>query len=303
MLSSLALLGFAAIVAASPAPQATASGYQVTPYLTASGPAPSGCVSSYPGPFALSPSNVTSSKHSKRQSASSPTILIESLEDGVMKDSKNTFAYIASNGQFQNNPPSSPQPQPGAIITAGYSVCSNGTLALGGSAIWWECNGGSRSAFYDVSQGPQCYMIYFNVVPASTSSGTTAIIPTTTVSVATVSSEGQGQGGTTVTPVTESSEGQGGAGSSATVAASTVTPITVSSEGQGEAGTSATVAATTVTPVTVAPEGQPGAGNSTVVAPTATSSSLPIATNGAAVFSIGAEFAAMVAGVAAIAML
>lgn len=74
--------------------------------------------------------------------ASAGTLQI-TLTNGVLHDAKNRTGYIAANSQFQFDDP----PQTGAIYTAGWSVCSNGTLALGGNTTFYECLSGS---FYNI---------------------------------------------------------------------------------------------------------------------------------------------------------
>lgn len=74
--------------------------------------------------------------------ASSGTLEI-TLNNGILTDSKNRTGYIAANSQFQFDDP----PQTGAIYTAGWSVCSNGTLALGGDVTFYQCLSGS---FYNI---------------------------------------------------------------------------------------------------------------------------------------------------------
>lgn len=83
-----------------------------------------------------------------------------SLSNGVLMDSFNRTGYIASNFQFQFDDP----PQSGSIYTAGWSVCSNGSLALGGSAVFWQCLSGSFYNLYDRWWAPQCNPIYINTV-------------------------------------------------------------------------------------------------------------------------------------------
>jgi hypothetical protein len=58
-----------------------------------------------------------------------------SLKNSVLKDSCGRTGYIADNRQLQFDRP----PQSGAIYTAGFSVCDDGALALGGQKTWWAC--------------------------------------------------------------------------------------------------------------------------------------------------------------------
>ncbi len=74
------------------------------------------------------------------------------LKDGVLKDAQGRTGYIASNFQFQFDAP----PQAGAIYTSGFSVCSNGSLALGGSNIFYQCLSGNFYNLYDRYWAAQC---------------------------------------------------------------------------------------------------------------------------------------------------
>jgi hypothetical protein len=74
------------------------------------------------------------------------------LAGGVLTDSVGRTGYIASNFQFQFDKP----PQAGAIYTAGWSVCANGSLALGGSNIFYECRSGNFYNLYNENWAAQC---------------------------------------------------------------------------------------------------------------------------------------------------
>jgi hypothetical protein len=75
-----------------------------------------------------------------------------SLSNGILTDSVGRTGYIAANYQFQFDKP----PQAGAIYTAGFSVCANGSLALGGSNIFWQCLSGTFYNLYDRNWASQC---------------------------------------------------------------------------------------------------------------------------------------------------
>jgi len=77
------------------------------------------------------------------------------LENGILTDSEGRTGYIASNYQFQFDKPA----QAGAIFTSGFSVCSNGSLALGGSAVFYECLSGGFFNLYDRSWAAQCHPV------------------------------------------------------------------------------------------------------------------------------------------------
>jgi hypothetical protein len=75
-----------------------------------------------------------------------------SLADGVLTDSVGRTGYIAANFQFQFDKP----PQAGAIYTAGWSVCANGSLALGGSNVFYQCLSGNFFNLYNENWAAQC---------------------------------------------------------------------------------------------------------------------------------------------------
>jgi hypothetical protein len=52
-----------------------------------------------------------------------------------LTDSLGRIGYIADNRQLQFDGP----PQAGAVYTAGFSACPDGTLALGGSNVFYAC--------------------------------------------------------------------------------------------------------------------------------------------------------------------
>eukprot|EP00249_Psilotum_nudum_P004044 c17570_g2_i1 orf=489-800(-) len=86
--------------------------------------------------------------------------LTVTLSGGVLKDNQGRTGYIAANYQFQFDGP----PQAGAIYTAGFSVCGNGSLALGGSAVFYQCLSGDFYNLYDRNWAPQCNPITINAV-------------------------------------------------------------------------------------------------------------------------------------------
>jgi len=67
-----------------------------------------------------------------------PVVL--TLQDSILTDAEQRIGSVVANGQLQfDGPPA----QMGAIYTAGFSVCENNTLALGGSTVWYQCRSGS----------------------------------------------------------------------------------------------------------------------------------------------------------------
>lgn len=93
--------------------------------------------------------------------ATSGTLEI-TLKNGVLTDSKNRTGYIAANSQFQFDDP----PQTGAIYTAGWSLCSNGTLALGGDVTFYQCLSGSFYNIYynNVLDAAQCTPVQIEAI-------------------------------------------------------------------------------------------------------------------------------------------
>ena len=88
------------------------------------------------------------------------------LADGVLTDAVGRTGYIASNFQFQFDEP----PQAGAIFTSGFTFCSNGTLALGGSNVFYQCLSGDFYNLYDRSWAPQCSPVTINLLQLQTCS-------------------------------------------------------------------------------------------------------------------------------------
>jgi hypothetical protein len=227
----------------------------VTSAIAPQASAPAGCSTSHSGQFQITVVNVTSS-HAKRDA------LEITLTNGVLKDASGRTGYIASNYQFQFDGP----PQAGAIYTSGFSLCGNGSLALGSSTIWYQCLSGGFYNLYDRSWAAQCSPIYIKAI------GTTVLtsvsqrtdgqpIVTTAVSqrtdgqvIATTAkapgatpvsqiSDGQVQGlkATTVTgaPVSQISDGQIQASpvsqiSDGQIQATTAAPVAVSQQTNGQ---------------------------------------------------------------------
>jgi hypothetical protein len=183
---ALVLMGSAL---AKPMPQA------VTSAIAPESPVPSGCSESTSGNFRLTVVNVTSSSEKraieKRQQSG---ILTLTLADGVLKDQAGRTGYVASNFQFQFDSP----PQAGAIYTSGFSLCSNNSLALGGSAIFYQCWSGGFFNLYDRGWADHCVPIYMVSLNDGNSPGQTPISEAT---------NGEPQVPTQA-PVTQISDGQ-----------------------------------------------------------------------------------------------
>jgi hypothetical protein len=87
------------------------------------------------------------------------------LSNSVLKDQAGRTGYIAANYQFQFDDP----PQTGAIYTSGFSLCSNNSMALGGSAIFYQCLSGSFYNLYDRNWAPHCVAIYIEAINGGSS--------------------------------------------------------------------------------------------------------------------------------------
>ncbi|KAK1998903.1 hypothetical protein LX36DRAFT_656055 [Colletotrichum falcatum] len=83
------------------------------------------------------------------------------LKDGILTDSKGRIGSIVSNFQFQFDGP----PQAGVIYTSGWSVCTNGSLALGGSTTFFRCLSGNFWNLYDRNWAEQCSPIHLSILP------------------------------------------------------------------------------------------------------------------------------------------
>ncbi|KAI7380279.1 hypothetical protein KC328_g12874 [Hortaea werneckii] len=310
MRSAFAPLALAALASATPMPQASSS-------------ATADCSSSYDGEFMIQVVNVTSSAKRSVQKRQDK-VLTMTLQDGVLKDDEGRTGYIASNNQFQFDAP----PQVNALETSGFSICSNGSLALDGTAIWYQCLSGDFYNLYDENDAAQCSPVYINAIGGGSSasasaSGVASQIPDGQVTASPVPSaavcqlaDGQPQNDAncvsqigdgqvqapTGAPVTQISDGQ--------IQASTAAPVTQISDGQIQAPTS------TAAPVTQIGDGQiqaPSAGTGSPAAPTngtaiasptmSPSASAEAYTGAATTFGYSGELFAIAAGLAAVAML
>jgi hypothetical protein len=256
-----ATVAFAAVAVASPVAQG------VTEEIKPDTSAPSGCSPSYDGDFQIQVTNVTSSNTArsinKRQQDDAMKLEI-TLKDGVLTDSQDRIGYIAANHQFQFDGPA----QTGAIYTAGWSACSNGSLALGGEATFHQCLSGDFYNLYDESTGPQCNEVTIQIVGAGTGSSSSAAAsqlpdgqPQETPAPVSQIPDGQIQASTSGAPVSQIPDGQ----IQASTAAATGAPVSQIPDGQIQASTAAAVsqipdgqiqAAPTVSPVSQIPDGQ-----------------------------------------------
>lgn len=140
----------------------------VTEEIKPKAPAPEGCEATYDGEFEISVRSFAASKRGlEKRECSGEGALVLKLNNGVLLDSKDRTGYIADNYQFQFDKPA----QTGAIYTAGFSTCSNSSLALGGSAVFYQCLSGSFYNLYDRHWAAQCEPVLLQVVPCGGGSG------------------------------------------------------------------------------------------------------------------------------------
>jgi len=154
MQTTLALAALAAVAYAAPTERSAAP--------------PAGCSPNYSGSFQITAINSTIlSRDIHKRACGDAGSLTITLADGQLHDAKGRTGYIASNYQFQFDNP----PQPNAVSVGGYSVCNNGSLALGGSNIFYECLSGTFYNLYDRSWAAQCEPILIDVLPCGSGSG------------------------------------------------------------------------------------------------------------------------------------
>jgi hypothetical protein len=198
----------------------------------------------------------------KRDSCDTEGILVMTLNDGVLLDSKNRTGYIASNNQFQFDDP----PQAGALQTSGFSIC-DGSLALSGNTIWYQCLSGDFYNLYDTDTASYCDSVTISIMGCGSENTATVlsdgqVVGTSTVetTIVTAISDGQPQVHTTTVAVPMCQIGDGQVqvqttpcASITAVATTTAVPVSQYSDGQIQV---TTVASTTAAPVSQYSDGQ-----------------------------------------------
>jgi len=213
---------------------------------TSAGSPPAGCSTSYSGTFEITVNlPMTKREINARQTACSAGALVASLSGSVLTDAKGRIGGIVANHQFQfDGPPS----QAGTIYNSGWSVCSNGSLALGPSAIFYQCLSGSFYNLYNTAAGASCEAVVITVIPCGGSGA--------------ASQGGDGQP-TVASAVTQATEGQIQASSAASAAVTQITdgqiqassaaqPVSQFTDGQIQV----TASPVKATPVTQISDGQ-----------------------------------------------
>lgn len=248
------------------------AGQGVTSALAPEASAPASCVGSYDGTFEISVAKVEGAKKrdtnvlAKRGACPTDGILVVTLENGVLKDAQDRTGYIASNFQFQFDKPA----QTGALFTAGFSACGNGSLALGGSAVFYECASGDFFNLYDRSWAAQCSPVEILIMECGGNAGEaddgqvvgTEIVTTTIVSAL---SDGQPQVRTTTTgvplcQVSQIADGQVQVGTTPCASVTTASvPVPVSQQSDGQIQVTPPASVPTVTNAPPPPEVTPSA--------------------------------------------
>ncbi|KAH7161713.1 hypothetical protein EDB81DRAFT_925345 [Dactylonectria macrodidyma] len=160
MRTSLCLLALAASVLATP--------QAVTEDISPKGSAPEGCTAAYSGTFEVTVIKTSEAKRDlEKRSCNGEGVLVMALENGILKDAKDRTGYIASNYQFQFDSP----PQAGAIYTSGFSACTNQSLALGSSTVFYQCRSGDFYNLYDRHWAEQCDPVQIIMMPCGGQGG------------------------------------------------------------------------------------------------------------------------------------
>ncbi|KAF2093714.1 hypothetical protein NA57DRAFT_81216 [Rhizodiscina lignyota] len=224
MRSSIALLALVASVAASP--------QGVTSAISPAASAPAGCATSYNGEFTFTVKNLTSTtakRHlTKRQTNG---ILSVTIIGGVLADQDGRTGYIANNYQLEFANP----PQAGAIYTAGFSACTNGSLAFGGSTVWYQCLSGGFYNIYARRSTAQCNPINIAVLPHAASSSATTRVPTSDTATSSASTTATNSTGSRTTGTSSSTTSSSTPSNSAGTNAGDLTPGARAGTGVGVA--------------------------------------------------------------------
>lgn len=232
------------------------------------GDAPAGCDKSYDGKFEITlvkPSNLKRDLV-ERQDASTcgqEGILTLTLQNGNLMDVTGKTGYIASNNsQFQFDKPV----QAGGIYAGQFSVCKNGSIALGDTTNFYQCQSGGFYNLYYKATAEQCSPVNFDIIPCDGSkpanAGASSAPAASGAAPVSAHTDGQPQAtaAATVAPVSMFTDGQPQATAAATMVAPK--PVSVFTDGQPQATVAATSkAANNVTAATAVPTIATGAGN------------------------------------------
>lgn len=195
-----------AVIASALVGVALAAPQGVTDKISPDGGIPSGCSAAFDGNFEITVAQVTYQKRDiqKRAECGANGVLVLSLKDESLYDSKDRTGYIASNSQFQFDGP----PQAGAVYTSGFSLCEDNLLSLGQNKTFYRCLSGDFYNLYNENWAPQCEAVNILAIPcgsenSATQLGDGQVVGTTVVqtTIITALPDGQPQVITTSVPV------------------------------------------------------------------------------------------------------
>ncbi|KAL9009174.1 MAG: hypothetical protein Q9173_005775 [Seirophora scorigena] len=155
---------------------------------------PDGCSPNSQGPFLIANQNITNApgQFDKRQTTATQSCgvvdtAVFTLNDSVLTDRAGRTGGIVAQGQFQFDKPV----QPDSRYLDGFSICGNGSLAIAGSTIFYQCLADNYYNLYQTSQGTQCNEVYILTIPCTDGSAvanpSSASTPASTVTPVTSS--------------------------------------------------------------------------------------------------------------------
>ncbi|KAL8955265.1 MAG: hypothetical protein Q9193_006816 [Seirophora villosa] len=131
---------------------------------------PDGCFSNSQGSFLISTQNITGApgQLDKRQvtaeeACGNNDTAVITLKDGALEDRSGRTGGIVANGQFQFDEII----QPDSLYLDGFSICGNGSLAVAGSTIFYQCLSGGFYNLYQSNEARQCNEVYIQTIPCS----------------------------------------------------------------------------------------------------------------------------------------
>lgn len=213
---------------------------------------PDGCSADYDGYFEYNPVPLTTDV-TTQETTTCTSEPYSTLKGGILTDQCERTGEIVANAQFQYDL----HLQNNALNTGGFSVCSNGTLAVAGSAVFYHCLSGSFYNLYDSSLGAQCSPVFLQVIGCTPPSDAGSDCPAGTPSSATSSTSSSSTSSVSVSSSTSSVSITSTTSSTpAAVAAAVVTvsmPYTYSSSSNATVSATATGVAKTTSTATTSP--------------------------------------------------
>ncbi|KAI4178309.1 MAG: hypothetical protein LQ348_005638 [Seirophora lacunosa] len=131
---------------------------------------PNGCSPNSQGSFLISTQNITGApgQFDKRQitapeACGNIDTAVITLKDSVLEDRTGRTGGIVANGQFQFDE----DVQTDSLYLDGFSICGNGSLAVAGSTIFYQCLSGGFYNLYQSNRAEQCNEVYILATPCS----------------------------------------------------------------------------------------------------------------------------------------